>query len=243
MTRRDFIVGGSVAAVASMAASPVRSLLGVRMLAESNEPKLPYNAEVEYLESTGTQWIDTGISMDIYPSIGFRIGLNPLVSVNKNPATDGFCGFSNYGSRWFGVNFMSLNSRGLQIGLGNTAYNSSNMAIKDYEVLVSSELGVLLDGMDTGYTYSHGIGGRKGTTFYVFAICARDSSNINHISPRQCRIYSLTIYNGEDVLQDFIPVRFMNEQGISEGAMYDRISGELFRNQGTGAFIIGPDIS
>ena len=32
-------------------------------LAARRKPKLPYDAEVEYLESTGTQWIDTGIKL------------------------------------------------------------------------------------------------------------------------------------------------------------------------------------
>jgi hypothetical protein len=40
---------------------------------------------------------------------------------------------------------------------------------------------------------------------------------------------------------DLISVRFTNEQGVSEGAMYDRVSGAMFRNAGTGAFTIGPD--
>ena len=39
--------------------SPVRSSLGAR--GKSDVVSLPYDTEVEYLESTGTQWIDTGI--------------------------------------------------------------------------------------------------------------------------------------------------------------------------------------
>ena len=35
-------------------------MLGARTAAWSDK-QLPYDAEVEYLESTGTQWIDTGI--------------------------------------------------------------------------------------------------------------------------------------------------------------------------------------
>ena len=35
---------------------------------------------------------------------------------------------------------------------------------------------------------------------------------------------------------DFIPIR---KDGV--GYMYDNITGQLFGNQGTGAFIIGPD--
>lgn len=38
------------------------------------------------------------------------------------------------------------------------------------------------------------------------------------------------------------PVRFLNENYEWEGAMYDLVSGELFLNQGTGSFIVGPDL-
>jgi len=40
---------------------------------------------------------------------------------------------------------------------------------------------------------------------------------------------------------DAYSVRFTNEMGQAEGAMYDRVSGQLFRNAGKGAFTVGPD--
>ena len=50
------------------------------------------------------------------------------------------------------------------------------------------------------------------------------------------------ITDGNDFfVRDFIPVKFTNESGETEGAMYDRVSGQIFYNQGTGAFVIGPD--
>ena len=55
-------------------------------------------------------------------------------------------------------------------------------------------------------------------------------------SVKKARIVSMG-----SVLFDAIPVRFTNENGVSEGAMYDRVSGNLFRNAGTSSFIIGPD--
>ena len=55
------------------------------------------------------------------------------------------------------------------------------------------------------------------------------------------KITSSKIYIDGVIARDFIPVRFTNEQGVSEGAMYDRVSGQLFRNSGTGAFTVGPD--
>lgn len=57
------------------------------------------------------------------------------------------------------------------------------------------------------------------------------------------RLYSLKIYSNGVLVRDFIPVRFTNEQGQSEGAMYDRVTRRLFRNSGTGEFIVGPDVA
>ena len=177
--------------------------------------------------------------------MGFYIKLNPLERASLDPATRAFCGYSNYGSRWFGVNYRTNNNNGITIGLGSIAssaivYVTNDMSLTVHAIYVSSIDGVYFNGVDTGATYNNSVA-RVGCTFYVFAICARDGSGVNHISPRKCRIYSLKMYNGADVLQDFIPVRFTNALGETEGAMYDRNSGELFRNQGAGSFIIGPD--
>ena len=54
-------------------------------------------------------------------------------------------------------------------------------------------------------------------------------------------LYSFSIKRNGKLAIEMIPVRFTNENGVSEGAMYDRVSGQLFRNAGTGTFIIGPD--
>ena len=40
--------------------------------------------------------------------------------------------------------------------------------------------------------------------------------------------------------RDFIPVR-VGSGANAVGYMYDRVSGQLFGNAGTGAFVIGPD--
>lgn len=55
------------------------------------------------------------------------------------------------------------------------------------------------------------------------------------------KITDFTIEKNNEILIALKAVRFTNEDGVSEGAMYDKVSGQLFRNAGTGAFIIGPD--
>lgn len=121
------------------------------------------------------------------------------MNVNLDPVTRGFCGYSNWGARWFGVNYTTVNARGLSIDCGLNAYYSSATALSDYEVYVSSIDGVFIDGSPVDLQYSTNVV-RKGTSFYVFAICVRDSSGINHISPRKFRIYSLTMYDGADII-------------------------------------------
>ena len=55
------------------------------------------------------------------------------------------------------------------------------------------------------------------------------------------RLYDFKIYQENTVVCDTKMCRYTNENGVSEGAMYDRVSGQLFRNAGTGALVIGPD--
>ena len=55
------------------------------------------------------------------------------------------------------------------------------------------------------------------------------------------KYYYISIIVDGKLVRDLISVRFTNEDGVIEGAMYDKVSGQLYRNAGTGAFIIGPD--
>jgi len=55
------------------------------------------------------------------------------------------------------------------------------------------------------------------------------------------KLWSCKLFEQADLVMDLTPVRFTNEQGQSEGAMFDRVSGQLFRNAGTGAFGRGSD--
>ena len=50
------------------------------------------------------------------------------------------------------------------------------------------------------------------------------------------RIYSAQFTKGDAVVMDLVPVR---KDGV--GYMYDKVSGQLLGNSGTGDFVIGPD--
>jgi hypothetical protein len=93
----------------------------------------------------------------------------------------------------------------------------------------------------TGQTFN-GIQGNSNNIGNGLLYLFNRTSSLNQY-PWNGKIYSAKIWVESILVRDFITVRFTNELGQSEGAMYDRVSGQLFRNAGTGAFTIGPDKS
>ena len=74
-------------------------------------------------------------------------------------------------------------------------------------------------------------------TIYLFGLNYQN----NLTSPFLCEIGRTTILMNDEVVRDLIPVKFVNDNGEDEGAMYDVINDELLKNKGTGYFTIGPD--
>lgn len=60
--------------------------------------------------------------------------------------------------------------------------------------------------------------------------------SISNQTKRDCTIFSFSVVRDGKTICDIIPVR----KG-DVGYMFDRISGKLFGNQGTGAFVLGAD--
>ena len=193
---------------------------------------LPYDAEVEYLESTGRQWIDT----EIIPNsdYGFEIEFMKLDMTETVPLgtwraweVEMFGGDFKYTANAFLGTFGSLNVE--------IRYNKINNII--IEKLHHKRLTVECNG---GLDYDNVFTENFACAYSAYLFGNHAKGVPNHLGP--CRIFMAQITDGNDSLvRDFIPVKFTNESGETEGAMYDRVSGQLFGNSGTGAFIIGPD--
>lgn len=64
------------------------------------------------------------------------------------------------------------------------------------------------------------------------------SSNKLQICGVDCNIYYLKVYDENDnLIYDFAPIR-VNQVGY----LYEKVSGKLFANQGSGSFTLGPDV-
>lgn len=229
--KRHVLVMVLTALAAIAYSKPTRGVLGAKG-GEKGIP-LPYDAEVEYLESTGTQWIDTG---------GVVSKTSHLVIRMSNYSVAG---------RWmFGARRgYTTDSVGIYSN-ADTAVNrfrfSWGGSLSDWFTYTTIGVGVVTIDINAGLltitrelipnTYQYQITANNFRTpvpMFLFAL----NNNGELVSCATMRLHGALI----DDIRDFIPVRFTNELGVSEGAMYDRVSGQLFRNQGTGAFAVGPD--
>ena len=206
-----------------------------QFFASNPAPALPYDAEVEYLEGTGTQWIDTGL---------FAVK-NRKYNIRFLPTTD-YTQFYSYNCFPFNAT-TAFTSLGI-FGIGSStdgyrvALNSGSREIHDDRFYGTWHDGYLdttdgnrfasLDGVVVFTSTSTG-GNLASARIVLWNIKNSSGSGSGKLAA-----FSVTDAATGEKIQDLIPVR---KDGV--GYMYDRVSGNLLGGDGTGAFIIGPDKS
>lgn len=186
---------------------------------------LPYDAEIEYLESTGTQWIDTGIIPDTATGFEAQVVCNNnndtyLIGLrNDSGNTRWGVGHLNNGFYW---NYGSYQDSGRLTGLSADIKLNYLNDKKYIATNGNSTVNVSLPSLSFVPAYNIRLFGSAG----VVASYSKWSGKINYVK----------ITQGNALVMDFIPVRVGNV-----GYMYDKITGQLFGNNGTGDFILGQD--
>ena len=179
---------------------------------------------VEYLESTGTQWIDTGIK----PTSTTKAVVD--TAFTKGSVLGSI--IPSYYSTWFC--FTGGTAATVRYYYGSIS-NYDYMIDKTIRHVYGISKDFEIDGSVVYISYNTLTTGTQN----IYAFGRIHNGNPNDLL--KGKIFSLEIYDGDDLVCDFTPVHFTNELGQSEGAMYDRVTGEIFGNEGSGSFIIGPD--
>ena len=210
-------------------------------LGSQSKPALPYDAEVEYLESTGTQWIDTPIAAA--DNVGYELRVVNWSDRGRSSITCFFAGVWGSANRYgLGYNcvggavslFIWWNSA--ISGLGNLSISNGYLKFNYLNSRTYNFNGVVTGGLSGTYNASN-------TTIRLLNAKRMDTGANAFEDSVPMKFSAFRISRDNAVACDMIPVRFTNELGQSEGAMYDRVSCELFRNSGTGAFGFGTDIA
>ena len=197
---------------------------------------LPSGAvRVEYLESNGRQRINTGVFFHAgdYPS--FIIDCE-LLQLNTKYSSVPVGYYRPYGSSYDQASLLIPKSGGeLWFTFGTTS---------DYDIYTGFSLNTryrIIANTPTGNYVNWALIGTKYATVthdstqsvYLFV---RNANGIVSSEVFIGRIYGCQIISNNEIVRDYIPVRIGQT-----GYMYDRVSGELFGNSGTGDFILGPD--
>jgi hypothetical protein len=218
-------------------------MIAARQIAFGGGKRKPYDAEVEYLESTGTQWIDTGYvpHVPIYEQYYIQCTIPEI----DTPWQCWFGSSANEKSRT--VLFRQRNSLvdSLQAYIPRNDANyyvhttvSGAQVGKKIEVIVNPTGGYFRFSTAGSYV-SLGMPSKLPTESSITQKSVYVFKNESNVRSRVMRVYGFKIedYATSESIMDLIPVRIK-----TVGAMYDKVSGELFRNQGTGNFIIGDDL-
>ena len=202
-------------------------MIASRQLAFGSSKRKSYDTRIEYLESTGTQYIDTRIKTLSSSTVEVVAAATAFKSNS--------CLFGSIGADTTSLiralvyqdpsqgQIISLQSGGYEVRPATITYDTF---FHNYTVTPTK---AEIDGK-----YYHSIT-RSDNSLGNFLLFAWYDGTVT--SNAQARIARCKIYNSDILVHDFIPVRKGNI-----GYMYDRVSGQLFGNQGTGKFVLGPDI-
>lgn len=222
--------GGTSASKFYLGSSEVSKIYkGDTLVYGGSSPVLPYDAEVEYLASSSsrTEYINTGI----VPTAATGIYIKATATVTTDSYTVGlrdttgetrWCiGHSTYGAYYgYGKMYGQYYNSNDFIGMLNYL-NDGKWVAKSFEGV--TKVNCTLPSL--GFTPENQIRlfGSSGVSSWYTKFGGR--------------LYFVKISQGTEVIMDLIPVR---KDGV--GYMYDKISGTLFGNNGTGAFTYGADV-
>lgn len=183
--------------------------------------------EVEYLESTGTQWIDTGI----LPSEDLRTKVVQAYTGTSIAKNSSILGSNGNGNLRYWINY----DNHFEVGYGN--YLATNVVVQPNEVN-TIDFNYIKNGSHyfsfngTEYTSS----GTPNTQYNII-LFGRVVMNSSPVLATQ-RIYKVQFIRNDVLIGDFIPV--LDWSGVP--CMYDKVTGKVFYNQGTGSFTYGREI-
>ena len=182
---------------------------------------------LEYIESTGTQYINTGVTG------GGSFGIEADVYIGSLP-TDGYHGV--FGSKaanrdkestlYYSANLNSWN------GSIRTSSSMENAQLSPNTRTTVSLRGSVFSHDDVSFSVSRG----SNNSYPVTLFAVNNAGNVSQFG--SFRLYSCKIYTGSTLVRDMVPAKRGSDNAVG---MYDTVDGVFYTNSGTGSFIAGAE--
>lgn len=189
-------------------------------------PKLPSGyTELEYIQSSGTQYIDTGFK----PNQDSRV-VTKFDMIQTDTAWRKLWGS---GSGSYGLDFALWNAGTTKLQSYYGTKTNNTVPITDMSLNVDANKNIWKYSGETitfdknNFTCAY--------SMYIFNVNKDDNPKY---LPGMMKLYLFKIYDNDVLVRDFIPCK--NPSGTI--GLYDSVNNQFYQNAGTGTFIAGPEI-
>ncbi len=185
----------------------------------------PSYIELEYIQSTGTQYIDTGIKPD---------GNTRVVAKWTNGTNNGVI-FGAYNGDWtagYGLYQNAASSSGTY--WRHYFSNDNTNKVRVTPAVLDMNKGTFIFNNETIYTTAT----KSNTTSYSMYIFAGNWNGSRVEQKTSLSLWYFQIYDNDTLVRDFVPAKRIADNTI---CLYDKVSNAFFTNQGTGVFTAGPE--
>lgn len=190
--------------------------------------------ELEYIESTGTQYIDTGYC----PNPSTTKVETTFILTNNTVTTQGLLGSRNQNILGNGSCniFFNVNKDNLRLDwVAKQIHVKININEEITLICINNEVTVIQNDISTTYTGA----AKKLNVEIPYSIYIGNFNNVGNAykTAGYAKWKTFKIYDENDnLIRDMIPV--LDKNNIA--CMYDKVNKEFYYNQGTGEFIAGP---
>lgn len=190
---------------------------------------------VEYLESTGTQYIDTGIIGNQNTKLQIRIQPTALYNPNQQSCQMIAGGYLTNSSA---ITLQPTSQPQSTSGAINNRFGNlviSHLYVSDLLITphtyTISKTGINVD--DVLYSFSGTLSNFTSNKIYLMQANMESAANVN-----KNKVYYSKIWDNDVLVRDYIPVKDENNVGY----MFDKVTHSLYANSGSGAFVVGNEI-
>ncbi len=189
--------------------------------------------ELEYIQSSGSQYIDTRIKPD--SNFSYEIKFSGYTVPTSGSAEHIMFGETAAGwNDMIGINQSRAGSRSNVIPYIKYDGVACSLAQQTNGILKLTPVGLYFNG-NLVYSKTPSSFGTETYSIYLFA--ANRQGTASYFT--QYRLENFKMWNNDVLVGNFIPTKDSN----NVVGMYDTVSGQFFTNAGTGEFIAGPEVS
>ena len=185
---------------------------------------------VEYIESSGTQYIDTGFA----PNQDTRV----IVDFQLTKLTSAFiCGArENASSKAYTLNMGMVNGKCQLRSIYNSQTHMLSADFKTERCVIDKNGAVVY--MDNEYKVTHWSAEFTAPgSLYIFA--CNQANTAGGYLPDEMRLYSFKMYDSGILIRNYVPCYRKTD---SAAGLYDVVNNKFYANAGTGTFGVGADV-